>query len=49
MQVLQGRYGRLEIYDRMPFVLRFNMALFVIFSVVFLQAQGDAAFIYFDF
>ncbi len=49
VQALQLRYGRLEIYDRMPWALRFNVALFVIFSVVFLQAKGDAAFIYFDF
>lgn len=49
VQTLQIAYGRLEIHSLMPRPLRLNVALFVVFSIVFLSSQQDAAFIYFDF
>ncbi len=49
VQILQAHYKKLEFqFDVTPF-LRYNMYLFVLFSIVALTYQGEVEFIYFDF
>ncbi|MEM7258294.1 MAG: hypothetical protein AAF404_13020, partial [Pseudomonadota bacterium] len=49
VQILQAHHKKLEFqYDVMPF-MRYNMYLFVLFSLVALTYQGEVEFIYFDF
>lgn len=49
VQILQAHYKELEFqYNLMPF-LRYNVYLFVLFSLVALTYQGEVEFIYFDF
>ncbi len=48
-QCLQLAKGKTEIFWELPKVLQINIALFVLYCIVFLQPKTAAAFIYFDF
>lgn len=49
VQILQAHYKKLEFQSDVTPFLRYNMYLFVLFSIVALTYQGEVEFIYFDF
>lgn len=49
VQWAQLHWRELEVFPRLPFILRFHAFLIIGFGLIFLAAQGGREFIYFDF
>ncbi len=49
IQLVQKHYRKLEVFHYFPFFIRYNLALVIFCSLLWLNYQGTVEFIYFDF